>query len=221
MSANAHLAVASSMYGDGHPLHDITEATGVGAAELADALAPADHTDQGPAPAAILAVPVTPRPLPQPGTAPVPAPAMAPVLAAAEFTGDQEALLAWAEAHESRTIQALAARTRSGLADLARRRSSELAAEQAASEVEDLKKQLAAAEARLRQAKTGRAPVPAPAPAAKPSRANASAGLPTETRAQIRTWARAHGHEVSDHGVIAASVMTAWANRDQQLAQAG
>lgn len=63
MTADAHLAVATSMYLDSHRLDDITEATGVSAAELADALAPAGHTDQGPAPAPSgIDVPVTLRP---------------------------------------------------------------------------------------------------------------------------------------------------------------
>lgn len=65
MSADAHLAVATSMYRDSYCLDDITEASGVSAAELADALAPAGHTDQGPAPApVVIDVPVALRPAP-------------------------------------------------------------------------------------------------------------------------------------------------------------
>ena len=220
---DAHLAVALSMYRNGgYTLEQIREATDMEPAELAGHLAPEDHVDQGPAPAVttVIDVPVTARPLPRPKTTPAPAPV--PVVG---FTGDQGELLAWGEAHESSSIQALAQRTRSGLADLAQRRGSEQAAAQAATEVEQLEKQLAAAKARLRQAKTGRIPAPAPAaaPVAAPTpiRVATSAGLPREVLAQIRTWARANGYDVADRGLIPATVLQAWNNRDQQLAKAG
>ncbi|MBC3844604.1 hypothetical protein GXW82_43825 [Streptacidiphilus sp. 4-A2] len=216
MSADAHLAVATSMYRDGYPLHEITEATGVAAAELADALAPQGHVDPGPATGVAIDVPVTARPLLKSKTAPAPL---------VGFTGDQEELLTWGEAHESAAIKALAARTRSGLVDLAQRRGSERAAEQAAAEVEQLEKQLAAAKARLRQARTGRIPAPATpvaAPVAVPTpiRVETSAGLPREQLAQIRTWARPRVRGRRP-GLIPAAALEAWNNRDQQLAQAG
>lgn len=231
MSADAHLAVATSMYRDSYSLHDITEATGVSAAELAAALAPQDHTDQGPVPTAVIDVPVTARPLPRPSTAPTPAPAPVSVtVAGGAFTREQEELLAWGEGHESRMLQALAARTRTGLADLARRRGAEIAADQAAADVEQLKLQLAAAEARLRLARTGRTPVTAPAPApvpvpadaSTPIRRPASAGLPSEQLAEIRAWGRANGHAVAGRGLPSRAVMDAWTHRDQQqLAKVG
>ena len=204
---DAYLAIALSMYRNGgYTLEQIKEASGLDPAELAEHLVPEDHTDQG-APCAMVDVPVTVRAASQAHT---------PVA-----DTDREELLVWGERHESRTVQNLAARTRAGLADLAQRRGSEQAAVQAAAEVEQLKAQLAAAEARLRQAKTGRIPAPAPVVAPTPLRRAASAGLPSEQLAEIRTWARAHGYEVSDRGLIPGAVMEAWNNRDQRLAQAG
>jgi hypothetical protein len=62
MTVDAHLAVALSMYRNGgYTLEQIREATDMDPAELAAHLAPAAHTDQGPAPI-VVDVPVTLRP---------------------------------------------------------------------------------------------------------------------------------------------------------------
>lgn len=114
--------------------------------------------------------------------------------------------LAWGEQAETKKARNLAARARTALTDLARLRQVATQEAQARQQIADLKKQLADAEAKLKQVRTGRT-VTIPAPAAE-------TGGKAERRA-IRAWARAHGHQVADRGSIAGHLVEAYRNRDQ------
>ncbi|WP_460074095.1 Lsr2 family DNA-binding protein [Streptomyces sp. YKOK-I1] len=115
-----------------------------------------------------------------------------------------EALLAWGEQHTAKGVQALAAKARSALAELATRRANEQAVTDAEGRVDRLERELARAREELRQAKTGK-PVPAPATAPAPDGKLSKAQL-----AAIRTWARCNGHQVADRGNPAKAVLDAY-----------
>jgi hypothetical protein len=274
MSADAHLAVATSMYRDSYPLDDITEATGVSTAELADALAPVGHTDQGPAPA-VVDVPVTLRPAPvdlsdldrpvpeldpvvreralsmayggtdytdaqiseATGLAPdqirdlingyeadfdhaasqtgaTDRPPAAPIAAAPALVAGLplEDLLAWGEQHTAKGVQALAARARAALVDLASRHSTDRAVVAAESQVERLRKQLARAEQQLRDVKAGKTATPPAGSVPEGQRLEQPADK--EDRRRIRDWARTQGlypADKGDRGVISQEILRAWA----------
>ncbi|MDL5206543.1 hypothetical protein [Streptomyces sp. ALI-76-A] len=119
-----------------------------------------------------------------------------------------EALLAWAENHPAASIHTRAARVRSGLAELTERRAAEDAQREAEERVAKAKAELEAAQARLREVKTGGRTAPngkdatllANVPATTP---DAIGRRSKEHLAAIREWARANGHHVADRGTPA------------------
>jgi hypothetical protein len=137
------------------------------------------------------------------------------VIAAAEAAGitrkpDLAALgkqfadvLEWGHRHDNKKVQALADRARTALNDLARWRRNETVATEAETEIAALRKKLAAAEAKLRTARSG--------PTAGKNALPASVYSKAE-RDEIRRWARANGHTVGDVGTIPAKVLQAWQN---------
>ncbi|MGP4004471.1 Lsr2 family DNA-binding protein [Streptomyces sp. 8N706] len=200
---NAYTAVAASMLSNGAAPEHVRSTLGLSEDQLADALR---HV--GPPPAAAPAADA--------------ASAATDVSQAADHgpgseadTGDAdrpaadpgiEALLTWGEQHNTKGVQALAARARTALAELANRRESEHAVADAEARVGKLESELARARQALREAKSGKpaAPVPAaPAPAAR--------RRTKEELAAIRTWARANGHQVADRGLPARAVLDAYA----------
>ncbi|MCZ4102645.1 Lsr2 family DNA-binding protein [Streptomyces sp. H39-C1] len=106
--------------------------------------------------------------------------------------------LEWGRRHDSKKVRALADRARAALNDLARLRRNESVATEAETEIARLRKQLAAAEDKLRAA-TGKTPSP-------------TAAYSKAQRDEIRQWARLNGHTVGDHGIIPAAVIQAWQN---------
>lgn len=120
-----------------------------------------------------------------------------PAPAATPTTNDE--LIAWGAAHASARVQALAARARAALSELAQLAARDEAVAKAEARVKRLKAQLANAEQDLRSAKgTG-------TPAAKNH-----ADAPREDLAAIRTWARANGYQVAPKGLVARSVIDAY-----------
>lgn len=124
--------------------------------------------------------------------------------------------LRWGETHGNKTTRGLADRTRAGLQRLRDLMDAEQQTAEAESEVTKLKRQLAAAEEKLRAARRGGKPAASPV-TALPATAGSSSPGPDDSKAvrqQIREWAGTHGYQVSDRGMIPAHVVTAWRNRD-------
>jgi Lsr2 protein len=123
-----------------------------------------------------------------------------------ELTRSYIEALAWGERHNSKKIQALASRARTALNELVHARATESEVAAAEKKAAELRQQLAATENRLRQLKgkptaTRRKPSPAsPRPANRPQ----------SEREQIRQWARANGHTVSNMGALPATVIDAY-----------
>ncbi|MGW7410039.1 Lsr2 family DNA-binding protein [Streptomyces sp. NPDC054833] len=124
-----------------------------------------------------------------------------------------EALLAWAENHQAASIRNRAARVRSDLTELTERRTADAAQRAAEERVAKAKAELEAAQAQLRQVKSGgRAATEdqaTTAVAAAPE-PNGNGKRSKEELAAIRTWARAHGHQVADRGTPAKAVLDAY-----------
>ncbi|MGW6358535.1 Lsr2 family DNA-binding protein [Streptomyces sp. NPDC055092] len=124
---------------------------------------------------------------------------------------DKATLLSWAENHPAATIRNRAARVRSDLTELTERRATDAAQREAEERVANAKTELGAAQAQLRKVKAGgraatedQTPTPM-APAQCPGSKRSKDEL-----AAIRTWARAHGHQVTDRGTPAKTVMNAY-----------
>ncbi|ONK09285.1 histone-like nucleoid-structuring protein Lsr2 [Streptomyces sp. MP131-18] len=105
--------------------------------------------------------------------------------------------LAWGERHDSKKIRSLAARARTALDDLVHQRRTEAEVTATQTEIAKLRKQLAAAETKLRQAK------------GKPA-TGATRPHGRSEREQIRQWARANGHTVHDRGALPTKVLAAY-----------
>lgn len=122
-------------------------------------------------------------------------------------------LLAWAEQHDLAGIRSRAARIRTDLAELSDRRSTEQATAAAEARVAELKAQLEAAQATLRAVKSG-TPLPSPAPGVVPVPAPvapaADGKRSREELAEIRTWAREHGHQVGVAGIVKKTILDAY-----------
>ncbi|MFF4787829.1 histone-like nucleoid-structuring protein Lsr2 [Streptomyces griseorubiginosus] len=216
MPVNAFTATAASMLKNGDSPEQVGETLGLSEAELAEAL---QHTE-----------PAAPAEEGTQDSASTPAPeAAAPVPVDTTDTDQIEALLAWAENHGAASIRNRAARVRSDLTELTERRTADAAQREAEERVARAKAELEAAQAQLRQVKSGgrtatedqatsevrvtTAVTAAPAPNGKRSK---------EQLAAIRTWARANGYQVADAGVIRKSVVDAYdaAHRTTALAEA-
>ncbi|MER5719664.1 histone-like nucleoid-structuring protein Lsr2 [Streptomyces sp. NPDC002132] len=211
MTVNAFTATAASMLKNGDSPEHVRSTLGLSEGELAEAVKHADL----------------------PATTTVPAPdkddsstpeAAVPVSDGAAGTDGIEALLAWAGNHPAASIRNRAARVRADLTELAERRAADVAQREAEERVAKAKAELEAAQAQLRQVKSGvRAATAvqdatplAPAPAAQSGRRS------KEELAAIRTWARANGYQVADKGNPAKAVLDAYdaAHRTNDLAEA-
>ncbi|MFJ3673715.1 histone-like nucleoid-structuring protein Lsr2 [Streptomyces sp. NPDC090106] len=200
-SANAYAAAAVDMLTGGDSPEQVRDTLGLSDAELAEAV-------QAAAPPAPDADTETSADAPE--TAAVPAngadsPTIeVPVTMKATPEAGIGTLLVWGEQHTAKSVQALAAKARAALAELAVRRDTEQAVTEAEGRVSRLERELARARQELRQVKASK-PVPAvlavPAPSGK---------LSKEQLAAIRTWARANGHQVADAGVIRKQVVDAY-----------
>ncbi|MER6160883.1 histone-like nucleoid-structuring protein Lsr2 [Streptomyces sp. NPDC001868] len=223
MPANAYTATAASMLNNGDSPEHVRDTLGLSESELADAVQHAKLAE---------AVQSTGLPAADADTensagAAETAPATVPDNT---MDADQtEALLVWAENHPAAAIRNRAARVRSDLTELTERRTADAAQGEAEERVARAKLELEAAQAQLRQVKSGgrattedqatsesqgtTAVTAAPAPNGKRSK---------EQLAAIRTWARANGHQVADAGVIRKSVVDAYdaAHRTTALAEA-
>ncbi|MFD9794245.1 histone-like nucleoid-structuring protein Lsr2 [Streptomyces sp. NPDC059070] len=128
------------------------------------------------------------------------------VLLPTEDTGtapEMADLLSWAEQHELTSYRSRAARIRSDLADFTARRTSELAVGQAENEIARIAAELEQAKAKLKALKTG-TPSATAAPALIGTRRS------REKSTAIRTWARAHGYQVGQGGIIRQEIVDAY-----------
>lgn len=107
-------------------------------------------------------------------------------------------LLLWASLHEDPTITAQGEQIRTAVNALTDRRKRDAELAQITDEAAELEKRLA--ELRARQAEL------------QPTRATKAKQRDYDP-AEVRTWARIHGHTVPDRGQIPKAVMTAWRNR--------
>ncbi|WP_086796508.1 Lsr2 family protein [Streptomyces caniscabiei] len=209
MPVNAFTATAASMLNNGDSPEHVRETLGLSEGELADAVqhaglpAPDAHTG-------------TEDSTGTPETA-------------AATPGDTmdvdgiEALLAWAENHPAASIRNRAARVRSDLTELTERRTADAAQREAEERVANARAELEAAQAQLRQVKAGgRAATQDQAPAAVAAAPEPNGKRSKDELAAIRTWARAHGHQVADKGNPAKKVLDAYdaAHRTATLAEA-
>ncbi|MEU5198533.1 histone-like nucleoid-structuring protein Lsr2 [Streptomyces scabiei] len=222
MPANAYTATAASMLNNGDSPEHVRDTLGLSESELADAVQHAEITE---------AVQSTGLPAADADTedsfgATETAPATVPD---STMDADQtEALLVWADNHPAATIRNRAARVRSDLTELTERRTADAAQREAEERVARAKAELEAAQAQLRQVKSGgRTATENQTPESQGTTAVTAAPAPNSKRskeqlAAIRTWARANGHQVADAGVIRKSVVDAYdaAHRTTALAEA-
>ncbi|MFF0087840.1 histone-like nucleoid-structuring protein Lsr2 [Streptomyces canus] len=228
MPVNAFTATAASMLNNGDSPDHVRETLGLSESELADAIQhaqlPASDADSKDAtdipettaarPGDTIDVDGTDDSGPAPDTR-----------QAGLQSVSRETLLAWAENHPAASIRNRAARVRSDLTELSERRAADAAQREAEERVAKAKAELEAAQAQLRQVKSGgRAATEdqattAVGPALEP---NGNGKRSKDELAAIRTWARAHGHQVADRGTPAKTVLDAYdaAHRTITLAEA-
>jgi hypothetical protein len=111
--------------------------------------------------------------------------------------------LAWAHHHTDPDVQALGEQSRVALAALYERRDRD-------AELARIQKELAEVDARAEQLRARQAEL---VPAVK--RRGKARPQRDYDPGEVRTWARAHGYQVPDRGVIPTAALTAWRNRDQ------
>ncbi|MFJ9380381.1 histone-like nucleoid-structuring protein Lsr2 [Streptomyces sp. NPDC101455] len=212
MPVNAFTATAISMLDNGDSPEHVREVLGLSETELAAAVQQAEeltrNTDTPDTDSGQTDDPSAPEPDTARAGQPVPERGI-------------EALLAWGEQHTAKGVQALAAKARTALAELAGRRETEQAVTDAEDRVARLQRELTRAKEELKEAKTGKpatdavtdtlpkAVVTANLPATGPG-AGAGGKRSKEELAAIRTWAREHGHEVADRGNPAQKVIDAY-----------
>ncbi|MFF4138068.1 hypothetical protein ACFY1B_42840 [Streptomyces mirabilis] len=212
MPVNAFTATAVSMLNNGDSPEHVRETLGLSEGELADAVQhaglpspDADTEDSTGTPETAAATP-----------------------------GDTmdvdgiEALLAWAENQPAAGIRNRAARVRSDLTELTERRTADAAQREAEERVAKARAELEAAQAQLRQVKSGgraatqdQAASEDQAPAAVAAAPEPNGKRSKDELAAIRTWARAHGHQVAGRGNPAKKVLDAYdaAHRTVTLAE--
>jgi hypothetical protein len=185
-TSNAFEAMALSMFYADHSMEEITEATGLSEDEITALVAAQQRkADAGETDDTITADP--------------------------SVDDSVEQLLAWAEAHPTAGIRNKAARVRGDLSELTARRAADNAQREAEERVAKLTAELEKAKEDLRAAKAGTHSAPAAATAAPtPIRPGIGSGRSREELAQIRTWARANGHQVADAGMIRKAVLEAY-----------
>ncbi|MFI2241140.1 Lsr2 family DNA-binding protein [Streptomyces chrestomyceticus] len=192
-----YTAVAASMLKNGDDPEHVRTTLGLSAEELADA-----HRHAAVAGTADVS---TPAGASGPGRPADPGADGPP-----SVDGSLDALLAWGEQHDAKAVQALAARARTALADLAQRRTTEQAVAAAQAKVGRLETELARARQALRQAKSGKPAAPDTEKAGASPPAASSRRRPAEDLAAIRTWARAAGYRVADRGLPSGAVLKAY-----------
>lgn len=121
-----------------------------------------------------------------------PAPPPQPPVLADAGTQPAPVLIAWGEQHPSSRIKSLAKRASTALEALGRERQQAAAIADAEASIVRLRKQLEAAEQRLRTVK------------------GTAANPPSGELAKIRTWANENGYQVAPHGLIARHVLEAY-----------
>ncbi|MGY4966634.1 Lsr2 family DNA-binding protein [Streptomyces sp. 900105245] len=184
---SAFEAMAISMHNNGDSEQTIREATGLSETELSDLIAnqvlglPSD-TDATAIDVPVIALPVT---------------------------NAVQKLLDWAAAHPAAGVRSRAARITADLAELSERRDSEAAQREAEAKVAKAKADLERAQEELRTVKAGtRTTTVATAPT--PIRAGLGSGRSREELAVVRAWAREHGHQVADQGMVPKRVLEAY-----------
>ncbi|WP_331747521.1 Lsr2 family protein (plasmid) [Streptomyces sp. NBC_00853] len=186
---SAHEAMAISMHNNGDSEQAIREATGLTETELSDLIA--DQVLGLPRPAAaspVIDVPVIALPV----------------------TNAVQKLLDWAAAHPAAGVRGRAARITADLAELSERRDSEAAQREAEEKVAKAKAALEQAQEELRTVKASTRTTTTAAAAPTPIRAGLGSGRTREELATIRTWARKHGHQVADQGMVPKQVLEAY-----------
>ncbi|MFG2986966.1 histone-like nucleoid-structuring protein Lsr2 [Streptomyces sp. NPDC048258] len=193
---SAHESVAISMHNNGDSEQAIREATGLTETELSDLIA--DCVLGLPRPAAaspVIDVPVVALPV----------------------TNAVQKLLDWAAAHPAAGVRGRAARITADLSELTDRRDSEAAQREAEEKVAKARAELEKAQEELRTLKAGTRTTAAATAAAAPTpiRAGLGSGRTREELAAIRTWAREHGHQVADQGMVPKRVLEAYDDAHQ------
>lgn len=186
---SAHEAMAISMHNNGDSEQAIREATGLSETGLSDLIA--DQVLGLPHAAAAspaIDVPVIPLPV----------------------SNEVQKLLDWAAAHPAASVRNRAARITADLAELSERRESEAAQSEAEGKVAKAKAELERAQEELRTVKAGTRTTTAAATAPTPIRKGMGSGRTKAELAAIRTWAREHGHQVADAGIVRKSVLEAY-----------
>lgn len=191
---SAHEAMAISMHNNGDSEQTIREATGLSETELRDLIAnqvlglPSEDTDTPAADAPAINVPVVALPV----------------------SNAVQGLLDWAAAHPAAGVRSRAARITADLAELSERRDSEAAQREAEAKVAKAKADLEKAQEELRTVKAGTRTTTTAVAAPTPIRAGLGSGRSREELAAIRTWAREHGHQVADQGMVPKRVLEAY-----------
>ncbi|MFH9968373.1 histone-like nucleoid-structuring protein Lsr2 [Streptomyces mirabilis] len=205
MTANAFAATAASMLNHGDSPDHVRDTLGLSESELAEAL----HYTGQQAPDGDTPTPAADADTPE---------AAGPEPAGAAGSDGIEALLSWAKTHPAAGIRHKAARIRGDLYELTVRRAADDAQREAEERVAKLKAELEKAQETLRVVKAGGRPA---APTVTPAPTGTKRSK--EQLAAIRTWARAHGHQVADAGMLRKSVVDAYeaAHRTTTLAEAG
>jgi hypothetical protein len=207
MTVNAFTATAASMLRNGDSPEHVRSTLGLSESELAEAV----HHAALPAPTTV------PDPDDTSTTQATPGDGTA-------GTDETEALLSWAENHPAASIRKRAARIRGDLTELAERRATDAAQQEAEERVAKAKAELEAAQAQLRTLRTsGRTTTQVQhATPLTAARAAQTGKRSKEELAAIRTWARANNYQVGDRGTPAKAVLDAYdaAHRTTNLAEA-
>ncbi|MYW32188.1 histone-like nucleoid-structuring protein Lsr2 [Streptomyces sp. SID2119] len=187
---SAFEALAISMHNNGDSEQAIREATGLSETELSDLIA-----NQ------VLGLPRQ--------AADAPAAIDVPVVALPVSNALQE-LIDWASAHPTASVRSRAARITADLSELSERRDSEAAQREAEEKVAKAKAELEKAQEELRTVKAGTRTTTAAATAPTPIRAGLGSGRTREELAAVRAWAREHGYQVADAGMVPKRVLEAY-----------
>ncbi|MFE6985841.1 Lsr2 family DNA-binding protein [Streptomyces griseus] len=190
---SAFEAMAISMHNNGDSERAIREATGLSETELSDLIA-AHALDLPPVAA---------------GTPATEAPVIDVPVVALPVTGALQELIDWAAAHLTASVRSRAARITADLSELSERRDSEAAQREAEAKVAKARAELEKAQEELRTVKAGTRTTTA-ATTPTPIRAGLGSGRTREELAAVRAWAREHGHQVADAGMVPKRVLQAY-----------
>ncbi|MFJ4343164.1 hypothetical protein [Streptomyces sp. NPDC088915] len=122
-----------------------------------------------------------------------------------------QGLIEWATAHPAASVRKRAARITADLTELSERRESEAAQREAEARVAKAKAELEKAEQDLKAVKTGTRTTTTTAAAVAPTPIRPGTTYRRDELAAIRTWARAHSHQVADRGLPSKAVLDAYA----------